>query len=47
MQQRIRGAVADQGPPVLMLGPVEVDETYMGGKRRNKLNRKRNELIGQ
>ena len=46
MQLRIRGAFADQGPPVLMLGPVEVDETYMCGKRRNMLNRKRNELIG-
>lgn len=27
-------------------GPVEVDETYMGGKRRNMSNAKRKELTG-
>ena len=27
-------------------GPVEVDETYMGGKRRNMSNAKRKELAG-
>lgn len=42
MEQRIRegffGDVRD------MAGPVEVDETYRGGKRRNMSNRKRKEL---
>ena len=47
MQQRIREAFADQGPPVLMEGPVEVDETYVGGKRRNMSNAKRKELTGR
>ncbi len=28
-------------------GPVEVDETYMGGKRRNMSNSKRKELTGR
>ena len=27
-------------------GPVEVDETYMGGKCRNMINAKRKELAG-
>lgn len=35
MQQRIREAFAAEGP-VVMSGPVEVDETYMGGKSGNK-----------
>ena len=47
MQQRIREAFADQGPPVLMQGPVEVDETFMGGKRRNMSNAKRKTLTGR
>jgi len=47
MQQRIREAFADQGPPVLMEGPVEVDETFVGGKRRNMSNAKRKELTGR
>ncbi len=47
MQQRIREAFAAQGPKGLMEGPVEVDETYVGGKRRKMPNRKRKELTGR
>ncbi|MYH35079.1 MAG: IS1595 family transposase [Gammaproteobacteria bacterium] len=47
MQQRIREAFADQGPPVLMEGPVEVDETYVGGKARNMHAAKRRTLTGR
>ena len=46
MQQRIREAFAEQGPEVLFSGPVEVDETYVGGKRANMSNAKRKELEG-
>ncbi len=35
LQHRIRLAWAGHGPAVLMEGPVEVDESYFGGKRRN------------
>ena len=35
MQQRIREAFVTQGPKI-MTGPIEVDETYMGGKEQNK-----------
>ena len=45
LMQRIRegffGKVRD------MAGPVEVDETYLGGKRRNMSNVKRGELTGR
>jgi len=47
MQQRIREAFADQGPAVLMEGPVEVDETYVGGKARNMHYAQRKELTGR
>ena len=47
MQQRIREAFADQGAPVLMQGPVEVDETYVGGRRRNMSTAKRKTLTGR
>ena len=47
MQQRIREAFADQGPRVLMQGPVEVDETYVGGKRQNMSTAKRKTLTGR
>ena len=40
MQQRIREAFAHVGP-LIFQGPVEVDETYMGGIERNKHNRKK------
>ena len=45
LQQRIREAFGAEGP-VLFGGPVEVDETYMGGKRANMSNAKRRELKG-
>ena len=47
MQQRIREALAEQGPKVLMEGPVEVDETYVGGKRQNMPVAKRRALKGR
>lgn len=47
MQHRIREGWRGFGPRVLMDGPVEVDETYMGGKRRNMHHRKRKTLEGR
>ena len=35
LQQRIREAFAAAGPPTPFTGPVEVDETYVGGKAKN------------
>ena len=46
MQQRIREAFAALGHNALFGGPVEVDETYIGGKRANMSNAKRKELAG-
>lgn len=40
MQQRIREAFAEVGP-VVMAGPAEVDEAYIGGLERNKHAAKR------
>ena len=44
MLHRIREAFADFSP--MFGGPVEVDETYVGGMRRNMSNAKRRELAG-
>ena len=41
MQQRIREAFAQLIPDAPMVGPVEVDEAYVGGKERNKHAHKR------
>ena len=46
MAHRIRKALGT-GDGNLFEGPVEVDETYMGGKRRNMSNSKRKELTGR
>ena len=45
MLQRLRKAMEMQTAP--FSGPVEVDETYIGGKRKNMPNRKRKELTGR
>ena len=42
MAHRLRDAFASEKD--LFVGPVEVDETYMGGKRKNMSNAKRKEL---
>ena len=44
MLHRLRLAFKVETGP--FAGPVEVDETYMGGKRRNMSNAKRKELAG-
>ncbi len=46
MAHRIRKALSS-GDGNLFEGPVEVDETYLGGKRRNMSNSKREELTGR
>lgn len=45
MLHRLREAWDDSGVE-RFVGPVEVDETYVGGKRRNMSNRRRRELEG-
>ncbi len=47
MQQRIREAFAAEGPQVMFEGPVEVDETCMGGNARNLHAAKRADLTGR
>ena len=42
LTHRLRAALAEDG--ARMVGPVEVDETYFGGKRRNMSNTKRKAL---
>ena len=46
MLHRIREAWSDADDRGSFSGPVEVDETYFGGKRRNMSNAKRAELAG-
>lgn len=46
MAHRIRKALAT-GSGALFTGPVEVDETYFGGKRKNMPKSKRKELTGR
>ena len=46
MLHRIREAWGDDEDDEPFDGPVEVDETYFGGKRRNMSNTKRKELAG-
>ena len=47
MLQRIREGFRDAGPEVRFEGPVEVDETYVGGKRRNMSKAERARLEGR
>ena len=47
MLHRIREAWSRTGDKTPFSGPVEVDETYMGGKRKNMSKDKRNQLTGR
>ena len=47
MAQRLRAAFQATGPTVVFEGPVEVDETYVGGKRKNMPKSKRKMLAGR
>ena len=46
MMHRIREAWGDDDDEEPFDGPVEVDEAYFGGKRKNMSNAKRKELAG-
>ena len=46
MLHRIREGWTDSEDGKRFAGPVEADETYMGGKRKNMSNAKRKELAG-
>ena len=45
MQQRIREAFASEG--LVFMGPVEADESYFGGKRKNMPRSKRERMTGR
>lgn len=47
MGQRLRAAFETNGPNVLFPGPVEADETYFGGLRKNMHAKKRKTLEGR
>jgi len=47
LAHRLRKALADDGFEWPFMGPVEVDETYMGGKRKNMPGGKRRMLKGR
>ena len=47
MLHRLREAWGESGVDQLMAGPVEVDETYVGGKRKNMSKAKRKGLSGR
>lgn len=47
MLHRLREAWAAQGNGALLSGPVEVDETHVGGRRKNKPKSQREELAGR
>ncbi len=47
MAQRLRAAFEAGGPTVRFEGPVEVDETFVGGKRKNMHAKKRKKLEGR
>ena len=44
---RLREAFDATGPLVPIRGPVEVDETYMGGKRKSMSNARQAKLRAQ
>jgi len=46
LAHRLRDALSEDGTMGTFTGPVEVDETYFGGKRRNMSNSRRKQLEG-
>ena len=47
LAHRLRETWAKNTPPAVFAGPVEVDETYLGGKRKNMPKSKRCRLKGR